>query len=126
MQVLLDPVNMSTNRTTYNTTDFLNATFDLLGDCIIAAHAKDVGIQTRHWVLQLDEVPIGTGHLDYETFLRRVDQLEGEIIRTIEPDTATSRCPARLSRPTSPTWTASWKTRARGPTSRKSDRKSVV
>ena len=84
VQVLLDPVNMSTNRTTYNTTDFLNATFDLLGDCIIAAHAKDVDIQTRHWVLQLDEVPIGTGHLDYETFLRRVDQLEGEIILTIE------------------------------------------
>ena len=84
VQVLLDVVNMSTNRTVYNTTDFLNATFDLLGDCIIAAHAKDVAMDVKHWVLKLDEVPIGTGYLDYETFLRRVDQLDSEIILTIE------------------------------------------
>ena len=84
VQVLLDVVNMSTNRTAYDATDYLNATFDLLGDCIIAAHAKDMGIDTRHWVLKLDEVPIGTGHLDYETFLRRIDELDGEIILTIE------------------------------------------
>ena len=84
VQVLLDAVNMSTNRTAYNTTDYLNSTFDLLGDCIIAAHAKDVSIDTRHWVLKLDEVPVGTGYLDYETFLRRIDGLDNEIILTIE------------------------------------------
>ena len=84
VQVLLDPVNMSTNRTAYNTTDFLNSMFDLLGDCIIAAHAKDMDMNTRHWVLKLDEVPLGTGYVDYETYLRRVDELPREVIFTIE------------------------------------------
>ena len=75
MKVMLDPVNMSTHRTCYDTTGFLNSMFDLLGGDIIGAHAKDVGLDTAHWVLKLDEVPIGTGLLDYETYLKRLDEL---------------------------------------------------
>ena len=64
LKVMLDPVNMSTHRSCYNTTDFLNSMFDLLGDAIIGAHAKDINLDTSHWVLRLDEVPLGTGLLD--------------------------------------------------------------
>ena len=75
LKVMLDPVNMSTHRTCYNTTGFLNSMFDLLEADIIGAHAKDVGLDLSHWVLKLDEVPIGTGLLDYETYLRRLSEV---------------------------------------------------
>ena len=84
LKVMLDPVNMSTHRSCYNTTDFLNSMFDLLGDAIIGAHAKDVGLDTSHWVLRLDEVPLGTGLLDYETYLRRLEELDGNTVLIIE------------------------------------------
>ena len=41
VKVLLNPVNMMNHRTVYNTTAFLNNTFDLMGDVIIGAHAKE-------------------------------------------------------------------------------------
>lgn len=84
LKVMLDPVNMSNHRVCHNFTDFLNFCFDELGDSIIGAHAKDLTIDHRHWVVRIDEVPPGTGMLDYEVYLQRLDQLEGEIIFTIE------------------------------------------
>tara|TARA_Y100000588_G_scaffold315968_1_gene344308 strand:- start:105 stop:740 length:636 start_codon:yes stop_codon:yes gene_type:complete len=76
MKVMLDPVNMFTHRTIYDTTDFLNFMFDLLGDVIIGAHAKDINLDISHWVLRLDEVPLGTGLLDYETYVKRLAELD--------------------------------------------------
>ena len=84
VKVILDPVNMSTHRTCYHTTVFLNQMFDLLGDVIIAAHAKDVYVDTSHWVLRIDEVPLGKGALDYETYLKRLAALGEEVVLTIE------------------------------------------
>ena len=84
LKVMLDPVNMSNHRVCHNFTDFLNYAFDQLGDSIIGAHAKDLSINHRHWVTRIDEVPPGTGLLDYEVYLQRLDQLNGEIIFTIE------------------------------------------
>ena len=84
LKVILDPVNMTTHRTYYNTTAFLDYTFDLLGPDIIAAHAKDVSLDTSHWVTKLDEVPLGMGRLDYETYLRRLGELDADVLFTIE------------------------------------------
>lgn len=84
VKILLDPVNMSTHRTCYYTTDFLNHMFDLLGDVIIGAHAKDVYLDTSHWVLRIDEVPLGMGCLDYKTYLKRLADLDEDVVLTIE------------------------------------------
>ncbi len=84
VKVLFDPVNMMTSRRVGNTTDFLNHSFDLLGDLIVGTHAKDVSLDASHWVVKLDEVPPGTGSLDYETYLRRVSQLDPATVVTIE------------------------------------------
>ena len=84
LKVILDPVNMTTHRTYYNTTAFLDYAFDLLGPDIVAAHAKDVSLDTSHWVTKLDEVPLGMGQLDYETYLRRLDELDEDVLLTIE------------------------------------------
>ena len=84
MKVLFDPVNMMTHRHVLDTTGFLNHCFDLLGPDIIGAHAKDVDIDGEHWVIKIDEIPPGTGTLDYETFLLQMDRLEGDVVLTIE------------------------------------------
>ena len=83
-KVLLDPVNMMTARTSQTTTDFLNHTFDLIGDIIVGAHAKDVLLDEKHWVVKVDEVPPGMGTMDYETFLRRLSELDPDLVLTIE------------------------------------------
>ena len=84
LKVMLDPVNMSNHRVVHNYTDFLNYCFDELGDHIIGAHAKDLAFDNTHWVTKIDEMPPGTGLLDYEVYLRRLDELGSEIILTIE------------------------------------------
>jgi sugar phosphate isomerase/epimerase len=66
-----DPVNMvRTLDQAYDSTPLLNELFDLLGDRIVAAHAKDVTVADR-LVVHIDECVPGQGYLDHETFLRR-------------------------------------------------------
>ena len=83
-KVLVDVVNMMTARTCQTTTDFLNHTFDLIGDIIVAAHAKDVRLDPSHWVVKIDEVPPGLGTMDFETFMRRLSELDEDLVLTIE------------------------------------------
>ncbi len=84
LKVILDPVNMTDHRNYHDNTGFLNRCFDLLGDDIVAAHAKDVHFDYRHLITKLDEVPLGMGGMDYETYLRRLDQLDPGVVLTIE------------------------------------------
>ena len=84
LKVILDPVNMTDHRNYHDNTGFLNRCFDLLGDDIIAAHAKDVHFDYRHLITKLDEVPLGMGGMDYETYLRGLDQLDPGVVLTIE------------------------------------------
>lgn len=84
VRVLLDPVNMFNHRNIHHPDDFLNHCFDILGDVIIGAHAKDVEIDTRHWIIKIDEVPPGEGRLNYELFLKRMAQLDNSTTLTIE------------------------------------------
>ena len=84
VKVILDPVNMTNHRTYHASADFINYSFDLLGRDIISAHAKDILLDDGHWVLKLDEVPLGMGNLDYETYVRRMGELEPGAVFTIE------------------------------------------
>ena len=75
---------MMTARATKTSTDFLNHMFDLIGDIVAGAHAKDVLLDESHWVVKVDEVPPGAGTMDYETFLRRLGELDPDLVLTIE------------------------------------------
>lgn len=69
----VDPVNfVGTIDQAYDNTALINELFDLLGESIVAAHAKDVTVENR-LVVHIDECVPGQGHLDHETFLRRFD-----------------------------------------------------
>jgi sugar phosphate isomerase/epimerase len=67
----LDPVNfIGTLRDVHNTSCVINELFDLLSLHVIAAHAKDCAL-AEAFVMQIHEVVIGTGTMNYELFLRR-------------------------------------------------------
>lgn len=72
--VNLDPVNfVRTIDQAYDTTALLNELYDLLGDRLATAHAKDVTVADR-LVVHIEECVPGQGYLDQETFLRRFDE----------------------------------------------------
>ena len=87
VKVLIDPVNLVTADSYYDTTALLDTIFDALGERIVSAHAKDVAIsglrRNEHGMLSvchLDEVVPGKGNLDYATFLRRLHALGRDVI----------------------------------------------
>jgi sugar phosphate isomerase/epimerase len=70
----VDPVNfIGSVADAHDTRRVLNELFDFLGTDTVVAHAKDVGLGET-LVLHIDEVPLGTGNLDYALFLRRFEQ----------------------------------------------------
>jgi sugar phosphate isomerase/epimerase len=91
LKVLIDPVNLVTQDTYYDTAPLLRRMFDALGDRVVSAHAKDIsmtGVQRnergRLAVCHLDEEIPGKGNLDYATFLRRLDALAHEVVMHVE------------------------------------------
>jgi len=70
----LDPVNfVGSVADVYDTPALLNEIFDLLGDDVVALHAKDCAVRDA-LVLHIDEVVPGEGAMDYELLLRRFDE----------------------------------------------------
>ena len=72
----LDPCNLvNSPRRFYNNTDLLNECFDKLGPHIVSCHAKDLT-----WDVEMNvhfrEVPVGSGKVDYRTYLKRLAQLK--------------------------------------------------
>ena len=92
VKILLDPVNITSIEAYFDMTGFLNRIFDVLGDDIVAMHAKDVEIYSesdfgapwRQSIFHIDEALPGKGLLDYDTILRRLDGLSGDPILIIE------------------------------------------
>ncbi|MBT4482806.1 MAG: sugar phosphate isomerase/epimerase [Candidatus Latescibacteria bacterium] len=75
IKVTLDPQNMLNPNTYYRTTELVNECFDLFGEDIMYAHAKDVQwdqvmLPAFSWVIP------GTGTMDYETYLTRLSRLK--------------------------------------------------
>jgi sugar phosphate isomerase/epimerase len=77
--VHLDQMNMIDQDHIFKTTEYINETFDLLGDYVGGIHFKDLAWDWHHMFLKLDEVLIGDGVMDYETYLRRVAELPGDV-----------------------------------------------
>ena len=59
----------------YQTTELINTCFDLLGEDILYAHAKDVS-WTPRMLPAFEWVIAGTGTVDFETYLARLSRLK--------------------------------------------------
>ena len=71
----IDIVNiLSSPQKCYRSGEIINEWFDTLGDRIRSCHAKDITLSGRLTV-HLDECRPGTGLVDYDTYVRRVDAL---------------------------------------------------
>ena len=71
---VLDVTNMISLHTLYRSSELIDEIFDLLGEDIVGAHAKDFRLEDR-MLVDLQEVPPGQGILDYETYLVRLSRL---------------------------------------------------
>ncbi|GAF99842.1 unnamed protein product, partial [marine sediment metagenome] len=82
--VHLDPCNLINSPARfYRNTELLNECFDKLGKWIVSCHAKDL-----RWEVEMSvhfrEVTLGTGSLDYTTYLKRLAALGGDVPLMIE------------------------------------------
>ena len=79
----LDPVNWMTRETVYNSGPAIEHMADVLAEFIIGGHAKDVQIEDR-LVLHLSECAAGTGLLDWDAFLPRIEALDPDAPLVVE------------------------------------------
>ena len=82
VKVTLDPCNMLHPGTIFRTTELLDQCFDMLGEEIMYCHAKD-----KVWNEMLphfEGVALGTGLVDYETYLARLSRLKTPRVLLIE------------------------------------------
>ena len=75
----LDQMNMISHDNFFNTTELINKTFDLLEDKVFSVHLKDQTWDYSHQNLKWDEVSIGDGVMDYDTYLKRISKLPVDI-----------------------------------------------
>jgi len=71
----LDLMNLVDQEHFYHTTELINQTFNLLAEKVVSVHLKDIACDHSHMFLKWDEVYIGDGVIDYETYLRRLAEL---------------------------------------------------
>ena len=74
VKVTLDPSNMLHPGTFFRTSELINQCFDLIGEDIVYAHAKD-----QIWKDMMPTIvpaTLGTGSMDYELFLARLSRLK--------------------------------------------------
>ncbi len=82
--VHLDPCNLvNSPRRFYQNTELLDECFDKLGPWIASCHAKDVAWEVEMQV-HFREVTLGTGELDYTTYLKRLAALPNDVPLMIE------------------------------------------
>jgi sugar phosphate isomerase/epimerase len=71
----LDLMNMVDQNNYFDTTSLMHETFDLLSEVVVSVHLKDLLCDHAYMFLKWDEVLIGDGVLDYETYLRLLSEL---------------------------------------------------
>jgi sugar phosphate isomerase/epimerase len=76
LKVNLDPVNMISLPQYYHTTELINECFDILGEDIIACHAKDTQVIPDQQTLHITEVCPGRGVYDFRTCLIRLSRMQ--------------------------------------------------
>ena len=80
----LDPVNMMHIGTYFRSAELIEEAFELLGENIDIAHAKDSYILPDRMSLYLTEVPPGRGVVDYATYLAGLSRLKYPRVLLIE------------------------------------------
>lgn len=83
LKVCLDPVNWITYATYWDNGPFIHHMFDVLGEHVDAAHAKDAR-QEDGLIVHLVERPAGDGNLNFQAYLTRMDQLDPDLYLLIE------------------------------------------
>jgi sugar phosphate isomerase/epimerase len=82
--VHMDPANLIVSPRMYaDTGGVIRECVAILGEWIISCHAKDLTLR-ESLALHIDEVRPGLGNLDYNTYLRELSQLPGEVPLLIE------------------------------------------
>ncbi len=85
LAVHLDPVNMTcTPRRYFFNNDFLQECFDILGPHIISCHAKDFNMTPIYATVQITETFIGDGVLDYQYYLKAIENMDSQPTLMIE------------------------------------------
>ncbi len=74
IKVTLDPTNMLHPGNVFRTTELINDCFDMIGEDIMYAHAKDV--KWTEMLPGLNWVVPGEGEMDYETYLTHLSRLK--------------------------------------------------
>jgi len=74
----LDQMNMINHENFYRTTELINTTFELLQEIIVSVHLKDIYWDFSHMFLKWDEVHIGDGVMDYDTYLTQLAKLPSD------------------------------------------------
>jgi sugar phosphate isomerase/epimerase len=74
--VHFDPTNSISNpRLLYSNAAFFQNEFSILGDAVLSIHLKDLHLKPLEFTVQLEEVVIGKGNIDYINLLRLIDKL---------------------------------------------------
>ena len=92
LAVHLDPANhMTSPRALFDSGQVIEDLFDQLGRWTKACHAKDVTFVGSPSIVAMEEVPPGTGYLDYNAFLRCMTMLDSDVPLIMEhlPDRET-------------------------------------
>jgi sugar phosphate isomerase/epimerase len=72
LKVVMDPANLITSENSQHMPDILDEAFELLGEYIVLAHAKDIGSDNTFQ-------PAGSGILDYDYYLSHLKQATVEV-----------------------------------------------
>ncbi|MDR1218549.1 MAG: sugar phosphate isomerase/epimerase [Treponema sp.] len=74
--VHLDPTNSIANpRLLYDNAAFFRNEFKMFGDAVVSIHLKDIHLNPAEFTVNLEEVVIGKGDIDYVNLLRLIDKL---------------------------------------------------
>ena len=83
--VHLDPTNIiNSPRRYYDTASVIRECVEKLGPHVASCHAKDVALETTNAIVHLSETRIGTGNLDYATYLECLDSLGRDVPLMLE------------------------------------------
>jgi len=83
--VHLDPTNLiNSPRRYYDTAAVIRECVEKLGPHIASCHAKDVALDTSSAIVHLTETRIGTGNLEYATYLECLDSLGRDVPLMLE------------------------------------------
>ena len=74
-----DPTNSISNpKLLYNNVEFLKNEFKVMGSAIASIHLKDVRLNPKEFTVNMQEVIIGKGVINYINLLRLIDMLPAD------------------------------------------------